>query len=234
MRVEVLGLPLDVLTFGEAVNVIEGLSSGYAVTLNPEMVVRARRQEGLRDAIAGASVSVADGAGVCWAARWLGHRATPRVSGMDLLTELLKRGRRTFFLLGTTPERVRAAAVNIRRNYPSARIAGFHDGFFEDENAVADEIRASGADFIVVGMGIPKQELFLNRRVGKESKLAGIGIGGALDVLAGAQVRAPAWMQRRGLEWLFRLAREPARFRRFLSTHPAFVFLTLQERLKAP
>lgn len=233
MRVEVLGLPLDILTFSEAVDAIEGLSSGYVVTLNPEMVVRARRQTALREAVQRAALSVADGVGVCWAARLLRGRDVPRVSGMDLLVELLKRGRRTFFLLGTTPERIRAAVTNIQRGFPSARIAGYQDGFFEDAALVAEEIRSSGADCVVVGMGIPKQEVFMSRWLGKDLNAIGIGVGGALDVLAGEQKRAPLWMQNSGTEWLFRLATNPARVKRFASTHPAFVFLTVRERLKA-
>jgi N-acetylglucosaminyldiphosphoundecaprenol N-acetyl-beta-D-mannosaminyltransferase len=229
-----LGLPLDLLTLEEAAREVEGLSCGAVVTLNPEMAVRARRNERLRQMIESAARVVADGAGICWAARLLHRKPVPRVSGIDLLERILANGKRRVFLIGATSGAIKAAAENIRAAYPNALVAGYHHGYFDDWPPVFDQVRHSGADFVAVGMGVPKQEEFIFRLLADQPGLVAMGVGGAFDVLARAKRRAPLWARQAGLEWLFRVIAEPSRIPRFVSTHPAFVYFTLKERLKTP
>jgi N-acetylglucosaminyldiphosphoundecaprenol N-acetyl-beta-D-mannosaminyltransferase len=206
----------------------------HVVTLNPEMVMAARADPTLRALIAGADLVLPDGVGVVWAARRHGAARTRRLTGVDLLTALAElaaaRGWRVF-LLGAPPGVAEAAARALRARWPALVIAGTHAGGAgpSEDAATRQLVRGSGADLLFVAYGTPAQELWLARNRTALGPAVGIGVGGAFDMLAGRVPRAPRWLRRRGLEWAWRLARQPWRWRRMLAL-PRFAALVLAER----
>ncbi|MDI3280303.1 MAG: WecB/TagA/CpsF family glycosyltransferase, partial [Bacillota bacterium] len=234
-RVKILDLPVDCVSLPEAVERIAGWvavgRSGYVVTANPELAVRARREPSLQRIVAGADLVTADGVGILWAARLKGKALPERVSGIDLAEELLARGAQEgwrFFFLGGEPGVAEAAAEAARRR--GVQVVGWRHGFFPpaEEEAVAAEVGSRRPQVALVGLGSPRQESWCARYASEVGAVL-LGVGGALDVLAGRKRRAPVWMRRCGLEWLYRLAKEPRRWRRVLAL-PVFVWWVLRER----
>jgi N-acetylglucosaminyldiphosphoundecaprenol N-acetyl-beta-D-mannosaminyltransferase len=182
-------------------------------------------------------VLYADGYGICWAYRIISGVRTPRVPGVDLadflLAEAARRGR-SAYLLGAAPEVNRAAVEAVRRRYPGLGVAGSHHGYFEadDESEVVRDIRASGADVLLVAMGSPRQEEWIDAHLTELGVGIAMGVGGTFDVLAGAVRRAPRAVQRLGLEWAWRAVRQPSKVRRVLSTRPQFIGKTLREAVR--
>ncbi|HKV83115.1 MAG TPA: WecB/TagA/CpsF family glycosyltransferase [Ktedonobacterales bacterium] len=189
------------------------------VTLNPEMVMAARHDAALRESVRSAALVTADGVGVIWAARLLGGGPLARVTGVDLVDRLAElsaeRGYR-LFLLGGAEGVAAEAARRLRGRYPGVVIAGTyvgspHEG---DAEAILTVIRQARPDALAVAFGVPAQERWLAAHAGQLGATVAVGVGGALDYIAGAVPRAPRWMRRAGLEWLFRLIRQPWRWRR--------------------
>lgn len=237
-RVDVLGVEIDGVTLSEAVdrsmNVIRGARQpqGYhVITANPELVMCTLDgrpvSRALKAIFEQASLVVADGIGVVWASRIFGTPLPERVPGIELAECLVaacgEEKRRVFFLGGEAGVADEAADRLIRR-HPGLRVAGTHHGYFsEDEGSrVARRIAEAEADLLLVGLGAPKQELWIAaHRVRLRAKVI-IGVGGALDVFAGRTRRAPVAVQRLGLEWAYRLAKEPRRVGR-MAALPRFV-----------
>jgi N-acetylglucosaminyldiphosphoundecaprenol N-acetyl-beta-D-mannosaminyltransferase len=229
-------LPIDALSLAETARYLDALlvtltpaEAAQVVTLNPELVMRARRDAGLAQIIRSARVVTADGAGILWALRLRGQRAPARVTGVDLAQALAQRAAASgysIFLLGAGPGVAQAAADTLRRSFPALRIAGCWGGSpspRDDAEATA-RIRASGARLALVAYGAPAQELWIARNLPALPGVVAVGVGGALDMLAGRIPRAPRWMRVAGLEWLFRLWRQPWRWRRMLAL-PHFALL---------
>lgn len=229
MRHYVLGLPLDVVSLADATQwVLEasgmrggvrGSSDGEArlvVTLNPEIVVQSRVDERLGAAIRHADLSVADGVGVAWAARLRGHELPGRVPGVDLVHSVLAEGgsELTVFLLGGRPGVAEAAAAKVASLY-GTRVVGTHHGYFSpyESDAVCAKVDDSGAVLLLAGLG-EGQERFLYEHRAQLGTRVMIGVGGTLDVLAGAVKRMPRWTSQLGVEWLFRVLLDPRRWRR--------------------
>jgi len=231
MRHYILGLPLDVVSLEEAAAWVlaasgAGRASGarmppsseprLVVTLNPEIVVQARADEGLGTAIRHADLSVADGVGIAWAARLRGHELPGRVPGVDLVSEVLAKAGPDLavFLLGGRPGVAEAAAAKVRRLY-GTKVVGAHHGYFgaDEREAVCAAVRESSAALLLAGLG-EGQERFLHEHREQLGARVMIGVGGTLDVLAGAVKRMPRWTTRLGVEWLFRVLLDPRRWRR--------------------
>ncbi|MDZ7801607.1 MAG: WecB/TagA/CpsF family glycosyltransferase [Trueperaceae bacterium] len=219
-RARVLGHPLDLVDLNEASNRLLRLSRAgrfsRAVTLNPELVVRARADEALARAIDTADLCVADGVGMVWAARRGGVRIPGRVPGVDLVEGTLRRGAdalRVYFLGGRPGVAEAAAQVAVGRY--GVRVAGVRDGYFAPEEAatVAEAVGASRANLVLAGLG-ERQETFLAAHEHALGACAAIGVGGTLDVLAGTAHRTPAWTRRAGLEWAWRVGLDPKRWHR--------------------
>jgi N-acetylglucosaminyldiphosphoundecaprenol N-acetyl-beta-D-mannosaminyltransferase len=197
------------------------------VTVNPEFVMAAQRNRLFREAINAAALVLPDGTGVVWAARYLGRPTPERVTGTDTLTALAHRcasaGYRVY-LLGAAPGVAEEAADRLRQMAPGLQIAGTYAGSPapDEEDAIIERIRAAQADVLCVAYGAPAQELWIYRNLARLPAAVAIGVGGAFDFLSGRQKRAPRLMQRMGLEWLFRLYREPKRWRRILVAVPIF------------
>jgi len=192
------------------------------ITVNPEFVMAAQQNEAFREAINNAALVLADGTGVVWATRYLGKPAPERVTGIDTLPLLAQRcaahGYR-MYLLGAAPGVAEIAAARLRELAPGVEIAGTYAGSpaHEEEDAIIERVRATQADVLCVAYGAPAQDLWIARNLSRLPVAIAIGVGGAFDFLAGRQKRAPRLMQRTGLEWLYRLYREPSRWKRMLA-----------------
>ncbi len=239
-RVDILGVPVDAVTAVGALARAQTLAAAAApgrpaliLTPNPEGIMRAQSDPELRAVLAAADLALADGVGVVWAARRLGRPLPARVPGIELMEALLAWAAAAglaVYLLGARPEVIAAAARRAQDRYPGLRVAGFADGYFgaRGEEAAVAAVAASGARLLLVGLGVPAQEWFLyrNRALLGEVRLA-MGVGGSFDVLAGVTRRAPGPLRRLGLEWLWRLARQPWRWRRQLAL-PRFAWTVLR------
>lgn len=237
--VEILGCRLDVLDAQSATDrvlqFVRERASAHVVTLGTEMVVYAQRDEAFRDILNRAALSVCDTVGLLVVARSRGAALSARVTGVELVEDLCLRAARegtSVYLFGGAEGVAADAAGILEARFPGLHIAGVRNGFFvsEDEPAIVDQIRSSGAQLLFVGLGSPRQEFWLAKNLAATGCGAGIGVGGSFDVLSGRTGRAPLVWQRMGIEWLYRLLSEPKRFRRQLAL-PYFVWLVLLERL---
>jgi N-acetylglucosaminyldiphosphoundecaprenol N-acetyl-beta-D-mannosaminyltransferase len=237
--VKIFGIRVDAVDSDEAVARVMDMAladrASYVVTPNVEIVMAARLDGELKRALNGSDFSVGDGVGLVWASRVLGRPLPERVSGIDLMMDVLsdapKHGLRVF-LLGSTQEIVDAAAKRIR-SAMNTEVSGLHHGFFspEEEPEIVDSILRARPHIIFVGMGSPRQELFMARNVGLIGRGVMVAVGGSFDVISGAKRRAPSLLRKLGLEWMFRLICEPRRFRRMVAL-PRFAALVLLTRMK--
>lgn len=207
------------------------------VVVNVAKIVNMRRDSVLRDSVTGCDIINIDGMGVVWGARFLGVNVPERVAGVDLFHRLLAMSAReefSVYLLGARDEVVSETADRVKKLYPGLKVAGFHHGYFwDDEAAVVEKVRASGAQLLFVAITSPKKENFINRWSDQLGVKFVMGVGGTFDVVAGKVKRAPLWMQRWGLEWFFRVIQEPRRmWKRYLVTNMKFARLLLVEKIK--
>ena len=221
MRVDVLGVGFDSLTLDQAVErgmqLLRAGGAHYVVTPNPEIVELCRRDRAAMDAVNGADLVLADGIGVVKAASILGRPLKGRVPGIDFAAGLLGRMARSgerLFLLGAKPGIAETAAANLQKQYPGLMVCGTHDGYFQDPRPVIRAIQDAHADVVFVCLGAPKQELWMAEYGPSTGARLMVGLGGALDVFAGAVERAPEKWQKMGMEWLYRLLKEPQRIGR--------------------
>jgi N-acetylglucosaminyldiphosphoundecaprenol N-acetyl-beta-D-mannosaminyltransferase len=234
-----MGAPLDPVTVDAALRVAsDAIASGEprtCATLNAAVMTWQWSDAELRDLLWRCDLVTADGQWVVWAARLLGHPVPERVTGVDLMEALLaaagRNGHRVFVLGASEAVLARAAEV-IERRFPGATIAGLQHGYFapHEEPEVVGRIAAARADLLLVAMPTPAKERFLVRAHGVAFA---IGVGGSVDVLAGARRRAPRWVQRIGLEWLVRFAQEPRRLAPVMRANAAFGGLVLAELARA-
>jgi N-acetylglucosaminyldiphosphoundecaprenol N-acetyl-beta-D-mannosaminyltransferase len=228
----VLGYRLDPLSLDEAANwILERIQRGngqnLVVTLNPEILVRAITDPALNQAIKGADLTVADGVGLVWAARWSGYSLPGRVPGVDLVSKVLEMGGpalRVFFLGGR--EGVAAAAAKAAANLYGTTVTGTHHGYFAEPSAVSNIVKAvriSSTQLLLAGLG-ESQERFLNDNRSDLGANVMIGVGGTLDILAGRAERAPNWTRHLGVEWAWRMGLNPRRWHRI----PRLVRFVLQ------
>ncbi|WP_039850137.1 WecB/TagA/CpsF family glycosyltransferase [Grimontia indica] len=240
-RINFLGSPMDVATMEETVihiekNLLEGNFLQHVV-VNVAKIVNMRKDSSLADSVKACDVINIDGMGVVFGARFLGHNVTERVAGVDLFHELLKMSAEKdfpVFLLGATSETVKKTTETVQHLYPKLTIAGYNDGYFwDDEETVVRKIRESGAKLLFVAITSPKKENFINKWRDQLGVDFVMGVGGTFDVVAGKVNRAPIWMQKNGLEWLYRVIQEPRRmWKRYLVTNTTFAWLLLKEKRK--
>jgi N-acetylglucosaminyldiphosphoundecaprenol N-acetyl-beta-D-mannosaminyltransferase len=209
------------------------------VVVNVDKLVKASRDPQLRQIINDCALVNADGMPVVWASRLLGKPLKERVAGIDLFEALMGRaGEKGWrvFLLGAREEVVSAVADTYQRKYPKLVLAGYRNGYWNgeaEEAAVAGQIRASRADLLFVAISSPKKEQFLGRHQAAMEIPFAMGVGGTFDVAIGRVKRAPAWMQKSGLEWFYRFLQEPRRmFRRYFIDDMAFIWLFIKEAAK--
>ena len=239
-KVTILGVPVDVITMGEAVARIDGFiekrTPVLVATANAEMLMRATHDGALRRILQGAAMVTPDGAGTVWAAHHLGHAMPERVAGYDMVQELMREApakHRRIFFFGSAPGVADKAKKKAEQLYPGIEIVGTRNGFFTaaDEPAIIEEIKAAHPDILLAALGVPKQEKWLAKHLSELGVPVSIGVGGTFDVMAGVMKRAPRWMQRAKLEWLFRGMMQPQRAGRLLAL-PRFVLKVHAQKRK--
>lgn len=239
---EILGCQIDLLSLSQALDGIKDLVArpqavpAHIITVNAEIIYAAIKNTRLKAIINGARMVTPDGIGVVWAARQLGYKPWGRVTGIDLLEAVCREGAGQgwkIFLLGAAPGVAAAAGKNLQRKYPGLIITGTINGYFKPEETgnVLASIRKGQPDIIFVGLGAPRQEYWINENLGQLQAPVCIGIGGSFDVIAGLKKRAPSFMIKLNLEWLYRLISEPFRIKRQLAL-PKFVGAVLKEKFK--
>ena len=240
--VTILGVRVHACTAAQAGASIElMLRSGRqhtVIPVNPEMIIAAQTSSALRDAINAADLALPDGAGVVLAGRMQGTLMRERVPGSDtveLIAAIAERGGLRIFLLGAAPGVADEAGRRLQERHAGLVIAGAYAGTPApgEEAAICARVAAAKADILLVAYGAPSQELWIGRNLSKLPVRLAMAVGGTFDFLAGVKARAPRWMQRTGLEWLFRLAQEPRRWRRMLAL-PKFALLALTEQRRRP
>ncbi len=229
---KLFGIGIHAVTMDEAVDVIARFvaekTPRQGVFLNAGKFAEIDRNPSLKRAIEQADLRLADGQPLLWAGRMLGARFPERVAGIDLMHRLLAEGKGRgwrFFFFGASAEVLEKTVAICRERYGIA-VTGSQHGYYppEEEAAVAEKIRNSGADILFVAMGSPKKELFMERHLQTMKVPFTMGVGGSFDVVAGLVRRSPRWMQRMGLEWFYRFMQEPARlWRRYLIGNLYFI-----------
>jgi N-acetylglucosaminyldiphosphoundecaprenol N-acetyl-beta-D-mannosaminyltransferase len=245
----VAGVRVDRVTQVQALDAIEQIIAmrhqrdnqaqcQQVVTVNPEFLMMAQRNHEFRNAINEAALVVADGMGIVWATRYLREAVPERITGTDLLPELARRcaakGYR-LYLLGAAPGVAELAAERLCALAPGLLIAGTYAGSpaLSEETEIIERVRNAQADVLCVAYGAPAQDLWIARNLVRLPAAVAIGVGGAYDFLSGRQQRAPKIMQRSGLEWLYRLYREPWRWRRMLALPQSVLVVLLKGRGKS-
>jgi N-acetylglucosaminyldiphosphoundecaprenol N-acetyl-beta-D-mannosaminyltransferase len=237
-RINILGVAIDDLIEDEAIErVAEFVAAGgphHVVTVNPEFVMEARHNQAFRRVLAAADMATPDGFGLLLVARWRGTPFRSRVTGVALVERIAAAAAEhgwSLFLLGAAPGVAEQAAAALQRAHIGLRIAGCFAGSprSADEAAIRARIAAAHPDVLLVAYGHPAQDLWIARNQPLLRVPVAIGVGGVFDYLAGVVPRAPAWLRRLGLEWLYRLARQPRRWRRILTAVPLFLWAALRE-----
>ena len=236
-RINILGVGFDSLTMDEAVSrgmaLMAEKEAAYVVTPNPEIVMLAREDTALLNAVRDAALVLPDGIGVVKGARILGTPLKEKIPGIDfaanLMAKMAENGQK-LFLLGAKPGVAEAAAQELQGRFPGLVICGTNDGYFQDDAPVVEKINAAEPDLLLVCLGAPKQELWMQTNAPQLHVGLMAGLGGSLDVFAGITERAPAGWQKLGLEWLYRLLKEPSRAKR-MSNLPKFGFAVIGKRL---
>jgi N-acetylglucosaminyldiphosphoundecaprenol N-acetyl-beta-D-mannosaminyltransferase len=231
-RYDVFGIDISLTTRDEVVRlVLDPPASGLMVAIaNVHTVMSCRRDPALRDILDRADIATPDGVPLVWALRASGHETAERVTGIDVMRGALGTGRRHYFY-GSTEETLAGMRGEVLRQFPGAVIVGtlsppFRDLSDEEHQHVMEDIRAARPDVVWVGLGMPKQERWIINAHRHLPGVSLVGVGAAFDWLAGTTPMAPQWMRDRGLEWLFRLVREPRRlWRRYAYNNPAFMVL---------
>ncbi|GAA3405753.1 WecB/TagA/CpsF family glycosyltransferase [Paenibacillus hodogayensis] len=224
---QIMGISFPKMTMDQSLHLLEDVVGQnrkelfYVVTGNPEIVMSCQHDRKLRSIVEEAGLVTADGIGIVMVSRLRGGHLPERVTGCDLLIQLLEKGNRhswSFYLLGADEPTSRRAAEVIGERYPGVRVAGRHHGYFhkDDEAAIVEDIRAAAPDFLIVALGAPYAENWIHNYKAHLGAKVAIGVGGSLDIVAGKVKRAPAVWQKLHAEWLYRLIRQPSRWRRQL------------------
>ncbi len=229
-RLEILGVGVDRVTAKEALQriadfIAENKTNGAThqiVTANAEIIYQASQNDKMRQVINNAQMVTADGSGVVWASKQLGDPLAERVTGIDLVNSICQASAKDgwkLYILGSAPGVADTAADNIRAKYPGCNIIGTHHGYFdaEQEQNILTELRELKPDVLFVALGAPKQEYWIADHIQQLGIPVAMGIGGSMDVLSGNVKRAPQWMQKLSLEWLYRFLIQPSRYKRMLA-----------------
>jgi N-acetylglucosaminyldiphosphoundecaprenol N-acetyl-beta-D-mannosaminyltransferase len=239
-KVNIFGVPISKMNMEQTVSyltdAIENKLPQHVITANPIMVMSAVEDRDYLAMMRQAELIVPDGTGVVWAANYVGEPVAERVTGFDLVNELMKIGERQewkVYLLGTSTEIIEAAASKLKAMYPGIQIVGCRNGFFkEDQDAeVIQDIVQAAPDLLLVGRSASTQEPWIAKYKHQLQVPVMMGVGGSFDVLAGKLKRAPVFFQKLRLEWLYRLIQEPWRYKRML-TLPKFAVKVIREKEK--
>lgn len=241
--VEAFNLKIHTLTMQETLNYIDTNIRGERfplqhIVVNAAKIVHAQKNTELRQAINNSHIVNIDGQAVVWALRMVGYKVPERVAGCDLFQNLIahceEEGFKPYFL-GAKQEVLDTMIETFKKRHPKLEIAGARNGYFgkEDEEAIAKDIKASGADMLFLGITSPKKELFIDAWTETMQVPFTMGVGGSFDIVAGKTKRAPQWMRKAGLEWFFRIMEEPRRmWKRYAVTNTLFIWMLLKAIMK--
>lgn len=235
---KVLGVPYDVLTMDEAVKkaieLMDEEKNNMVCTPNPEIVMAARKDDELMKILNLSDMVIADGIGVVWASKYTKKRLPERVAGYDLTQRLfneLKDTHKTIFFFGGAPGVAKEAAEKMMKKYPGLNIVGTRNGYFskEEEVKIVSDIKVLKPDLLLVGLGAPKQEKWIYKYKDEIGAGLSIGVGGSFDVMADKVKRAPDIFCKLGLEWFYRLIKQPTRIKRMMQL-PKFALTVLKNK----
>lgn len=238
--IDILGIPIDQVTMDEAVKTIDNFVKSDKVhmvfTPNPEIVMLAKQNKQMEEVMLDADLVVPDGIGVVIASKILKGEVLPeRVAGFDMVQNTMKQAASKgykYYFFGSKPQVAQMAVENMRKKYPGIQIVGCRDGYFKEEDipSIIEDINASQANILLVALGAPKQELWINTYKDQLTNVrVAIGVGGSLDGMAGTVKRAPVFFQKAGLEWFYRLVSQPTRAKRMLVL-PKFLIEVIKNR----
>jgi N-acetylglucosaminyldiphosphoundecaprenol N-acetyl-beta-D-mannosaminyltransferase len=233
-RLDILGCEVDCVDTAMALDRITEFVHerrvAHVVTFGAEMAMYAQRDARYRETINAADLVVADTIGIVWASRALGKPLRERVAGIELIDQLFEIADYPVYLLGGAEGVAAAAAASLQARHPRLNIGGTQHGYFPDAQAphILNSIQASGARVVLVALGFPRQEFWIREHMPQVGPAVCIGVGGAFDVWSGRVQRAPLGWRRAGLEWLYRLVREPSRLGRQLAL-PFFALRVLAQ-----
>lgn len=240
-RMIVFNCPMDSASMADTVTYIDAsIRDGKFLqhgAINVGKLVNMQDDPELHKAVSACDLISIDGMGLVWSGRLLGLQIPERVTGIDLFHELIALSARhdyPVYLLGAEQNVVERTVEVLQAEYPDLRIAGYHHGYFStNEEQVVEGIRASGAKLLFVAMSSPQKETFINRWKDQFDVIFVMGVGGTFDVVSGKVHRAPAWMQKAGLEWLYRAYQEPRRmFKRYLVSNLRFGWMLVKQFLR--
>jgi N-acetylglucosaminyldiphosphoundecaprenol N-acetyl-beta-D-mannosaminyltransferase len=239
--VYILGVRVDAVDFRESIRIIEKFindnKSHQVATVNPEFVMAAQKNKTFKDALNSTSLNTPEATGVCWAMRFVGGiKLKEKVPGVDLFWRLVKlaedKGYRVF-MLGGKPGVAKKAAQRIKLVHPRVKIVYTYPGSPKETKKIRHLINHTRPNMLFVAWGSPKQEIWINKNLRKfHSPLIAIGVGGTFDFIAGVKRRAPKWLQKIGLEWLYRLIQEPKRIGRILTAVVRFPLAVFFSKFK--
>ncbi len=240
MKVDILGVPFDAVDMKEAVDKTIGFMGDgefhMICTPNPEIVMSALSDAGFMKLLCSADMVTADGVGIVWASKYFGKKLEERVSGYDLAQGVFKKMKDTeysAYFFGGAPGVADKAKSEMEKKYKGLKIVGSDNGYFDDkkEKLIIEDIKAKKPNFLLLGLGSPKQEKWMYTHRKDLEGIVCIGVGGSFDVMAGNIKRAPEIFQKLGLEWFYRLVTQPTRFKRMLKL-PLFVLCVLKNKGK--
>lgn len=236
-QLTILGINIDKVDQTQALDKIQQFIDSqqphYIVTANAEIIYQASKDDQMRHLINGADLITADGSGVLWASKHIGQPLTQRVTGIDLVHAICQRSQTKgwrIYIIGAAPGIAQQAADKLRQQYPQCQIIGTQHGYYQpqEEETILQQIRQSAPDIILVAMGAPRQEKWITQHQQQLQIPVAMGIGGSLDVISGNLKRAPQWMQKLSLEWLYRVIKQPTRIKR-ITALPKFVLAVRKE-----
>lgn len=234
----ILGVHFHAVTMDQAIDIAMGRlraqEKGYVVTPNPEIVELCRQDSAYMEIVNRAALVLPDGIGIIYAAKILGEELQGKVAGVEFAEHLaaaMAKEKMRLFLLGAKPGVAEQAGESLSAKYPGLVIAGTHDGYFADPQQAVDAVnRCGGADVVFVCLGAPKQEKFMAEYMDELHATLLCGLGGSLDIFAGVSKRAPDLFIKLGLEWFYRLLKQPSRIGRMMKL-PKFLLIVIRERL---
>ena len=211
---------------------IENNKKSFIVAINPEKILKARKDEKLKELLNNVTYEIPDGIGVIYASKLRKGNIKTRITGIDsmeMLCKLSEEKKYKIFMYGAKEETIKKAKENLEIKFPNIQIVGTINGYEKDNDKIISSINKSKADIVFVALGSPKQEYWITENMDKVSAKIFQGVGGSFDVFSGNIKRAPKWMQKIGLEWLYRLIKEPKRIFRQIKL-VKFLWLALIEK----
>lgn len=216
---KILGIDVCVTTYEELRNAIkndiEKNKKSYIVTINPEKVIKAKKDESLKKILNNAQYQIPDGIGIIYASKIKKGNIKSRITGIDtmeMICDLSNKENFRIFMYGAKADIIEKAKQKLEEQYENINICGYINGYENDEKKIIKTINNSNPDILFVALGSPKQEKFISKNFNKLNCKILLGVGGSFDVISGHKKRAPKWVQNKGLEWLYRLIKEPKRF----------------------